>query len=91
MKARTLKCIEMTILSLILIAAFMVNSVTAAEKPICSVVVESQDKNTDFVVTFAHPFRKGDVKETVVLKVGDEDIGAQVEVKRRYADTYQAG
>ena len=86
MNARTLKHIETMILGLILIAAFMVNSAFAAEKPICSVVLESLEKDTDFVVTFAHPFRKGDVKETVVLKVGDEDIGAQVEVKRRYAD-----
>jgi hypothetical protein len=69
-----------------LIAAFIVNPATATEKPICSVVLESREKEGDFVVTFAHPFRKGDVKETVVLKAGEEDIGAQVAVKRRYAD-----
>jgi hypothetical protein len=85
MKESILKRIEMTILGL-LITAFMTNSVPAADKPVCSVVLESREKDTNFTVTFAHPFRKGDIKKSVVLKAGDKDIGAQVEVKRRYAD-----
>ena len=89
MNASALKRAETTIfrfVGLTLITAFMANSVIAAEKPICSVVVEPMEKIRYFVVTFAHPFKKGDVKETVLLKVGDEDIGAQIDVKRRYAD-----
>jgi hypothetical protein len=89
MNERILKCAGMTILRfviLMLIAALIVDPATAAEKPICSVVLESEEKDSDFVVTFAHPFKKGDVKETVVLKAGENDIGAQVDVKRRYAD-----
>lgn len=69
MKARSLKCADITIfrfVSIMLIAAFMVNSEIAAEKPVCSVVLETREKDSDFIVTFAHPFRKGDVKETVV-------------------------
>jgi len=60
------KHFETMLLGLILIAAFMVNSVIAAEKPVCPVVLESREKDSDFIVTFAHPFRKSDVKETVV-------------------------
>ena len=85
-----LKCAGMAILrfvGLMLIAAFMVNTAAGAEKPICSVVLESREKDRDFVVIFAHPFKEGDVKDTVVLKAGGEDIGAQVDVKRRYADS----
>jgi hypothetical protein len=85
-----LKCAGVVIVRfviLMLIASFIVNPAAAAERPICSVVLESQEKEGDFVVTFAHPFKEGDVKETVVLKAGGEDIGAQVDVKRRYADS----
>ncbi len=60
--------------------------IVAAQSPVVSVVVEPQETGEDFFVTFAHPFKKGDIKDTLLLKNGDEVISSQVNVKRRYTD-----
>ena len=60
--------------------------IASAQGPIVSVVIEPQETGKDFVVTFAHPFKKGDIKDTLILKNGDEVIASQVNIKRRYSD-----
>ncbi len=70
----------------ILLVTIRFDTLIAAQSPVASVVVEQQEKGKEFVVTFAHPFRKGDVKDTLLLKTGSEVIPSQVNVKRRYSD-----
>jgi len=72
--------------TLALIAASWVDVAGAGANPVASVVVESQQTARNLIVTFAHPFKKGDIKDTLALKVGTEEIPAQVDVKRRYPD-----
>ena len=73
-------------LGLALFATLWLDTVIAAEGPLTSVVVEPQQIGSDFVVTFAHPFKKGDVKDSLLLKIGEADTQSQVNVKRRYPD-----
>jgi hypothetical protein len=58
----------------------------AADRPIASVVVETKQEAAASVLTFAHPFKQGDISGTVVVRTGDGEIPAQVDVKRRYPD-----
>jgi len=69
-----------------LIAASSPDVLNAAENPVASVVLESQQKAKNFIVTFAHPFKKGDIPESLTLKAGKKQIPAQANIKRRYPD-----
>jgi hypothetical protein len=64
----------------------MFDVIIAAQSPVVSVVIEPQETGKVFFVTFAHPFKKGDIKDTLLLRNGDEAIVSQVNVKRRYTD-----
>ena len=66
--------------------AAWVDSVRGAGEPVAAVVVEPSETGKDFVLTFAHPFKKGDIPETLALKIGRERIPAQVDIKRQYSD-----
>ena len=70
---------------LLLIAASPAHTLNAATAPVTSVAVEPQEAG-DSIVTFAHPFKKGEVKDTLTLKVSAKQIPTQVDVKRRYPD-----
>jgi hypothetical protein len=89
MYTRSLKPVRVVIsrfFSFILLATIWFDTIIAAKSPVASVVIEQQERGRDFVVTFAHPFKKGDVKDTLLLKTGNEVIPSQVNVKRRYSD-----
>jgi len=60
--------------------------VCGAVSPVASVVVEPLETGKDGVVTFAHPFKRGDIKKSLILKAGAEEIPSQVDIKRRYDD-----
>lgn len=70
----------------ILLVTIWLNTFIAAQNRVASVVVEQQERGKDFIVTFAHPFRKGDAKDTLLMKTGNEVIASQANVKRRYSD-----
>lgn len=72
--------------SSVLLVTMCFDAIIAAQSPVASVIVEQQERGKGFVVTFAHPFRKGDVKNTLLLKAGNEVTASQVNVKRRYSD-----
>lgn len=89
MYARDLKPVRVVIsrfFSFILLATLWLDTIIAAKSPVTSVVIEQQERGKDFVVTFAHPFKKGEVKDTLLLKSGNEVIPSQVNVKRHYSD-----
>ena len=89
MYAEALKRVRVAIsrcFSFVLLATIWLDTIIAARSPVTSVVIEQQERDKDFVVTFAHPFKKGDVKDTLLLKTGNEVIPSQANVKRRYPD-----
>ncbi len=49
-------------------------------------VVEPRQKSARIVLTFAHPFKKGDVPDTLILRAAGRELATQVNVKRRHAD-----
>ena len=69
-----------------LVAVLLVNPAFSVERPVASVVVEPQEESGRLVVTFAHPFKKGDVPDTLILRAGGRELPTQVDVKRRHAD-----
>jgi len=69
-----------------LIAGAWVDGVNAAGDPVASVTVDALESGKDFVLTFAHPFKKGDIWDTLALKTGTEEIPSQVDIKRRWDD-----
>lgn len=69
-----------------LVGGLWSEGVCGAVSPVASVVVEPLETGKDFVVTFAHPFKRGDIKKSLILKAGAEEIPSQVDIKRRYAD-----
>ena len=60
--------------------------VVCAAVPVVSVEIEAEGAGGDTVVTFGHPFKAGQVDETVRLQNGGDVVPAQVDVKRRYRD-----
>ena len=70
---------------LLLIAASAAHATATAAAPVASIVVEPHEAG-DSVVTFAHPFNRGDIKDKLALKTGAKQIPTQVDVKRRYPD-----
>ena len=68
------------------IAGSWVDGVCAGADPVASVVVEPLETGKDFVLTFAHPFARGDIKKTLILKADTEKVRSQVDIKRRYDD-----
>ncbi|MHC4641266.1 MAG: hypothetical protein ACYS32_06450, partial [Planctomycetota bacterium] len=83
---RSVRVVISRFFSFMLLATICFDTIIAAKSPVASVVVEQQERDRDFIVTFAHPFRKGDVRDTLLLKTGNEVIPSQVNVKRRYSD-----
>ncbi|MHC4741383.1 MAG: hypothetical protein ACYS8Z_05700 [Planctomycetota bacterium] len=55
-------------------------------KAVTSITIEPLESGKDVILTFAHPFKKGDIPETLELRDGEYSPPAQVEVKRRYSD-----
>ncbi len=71
---------------LAVIVIFGCNSVVCAAVPVASVEIETEAGGGDTVVTFGHPFKAGQVDETVRLQNGADVVPARVDVKRRHPD-----
>ncbi len=57
-----------------------------AESAVVSVTVEPGSAGGDTALTFAHAFQQGDISESLAVRSGNQNLPAQVDVKRRYAD-----
>ena len=81
-------CIKLKIAAAICIFSFShtSSSFAADGMAVASVIVEPLETGKNFVLTFAHPFKQGDIPDTLVLKAGEQNITSQVNVKRRYED-----
>lgn len=73
-------------LPLISILLLRAGAPVPAESAVVSVTVEPGSAGGDTVLTFAHAFRQGDISETLAVRSGSQNLPAQVDVKRRYAD-----
>ena len=68
------------------IAVFGCGCVVFAADPVASVEIEAGGVDGDGIVTFGHPFKAGQVDETVRVRSGGDFVPVQVDVKRRYRD-----
>ena len=72
------------VISCVLTMVFGVCASVGAGDPVASVVIEAEGNGG--IVTFAHPFAKGDVNGSVLVCVGGKELPAQVDIKRHYGD-----
>ena len=62
------------------------SSAPDAERRVATVMVEPERAGSDAVVTFAHPFTKGDVPGGLTVRSGKRKLPHQIDVKRRHTD-----
>lgn len=72
--------------ALVIVLGFCLPVGIAAESPVTAVVLDPQESGSDFFVTFAQPFKIGDVPQEVQVKAGGRGVPAQIDLKRRYPD-----
>ena len=72
--------------SLIAIVLLRASAPVPAESAVVSVTVEPGRAGGDTALTFAHAFQQGDISESLAVRSGNQNLPAQVDVKRRYAD-----